>query len=328
MKNLYVIGNGFDLHHGLNTSYRSFGLFIKKKYSEIYDRLIEYHGFSELNEIEDSAGCDVLWSDFEENLALLDTEMVLEDRNGSLASPGSSDFRDRDWGTFAIDIENIVESLTTNLFRAFKEFKLDVEFPIISADRMLFIERNALFLTFNYTDTLERYYGVSSRQIAYIHGKAKADNRDLVLGHGIAPDSFREKEPSPPEDLSPEEQDNWMEHMNDSYDYSFDLGKQEIEYYFEKSFKPTKEIINSNLEFFESIANVENIYILGHSLSEIDIPYFKAIIAATKKATFTVSYYSDEERSSHRDTLINLGVDEYRIILIRLEQLEFRSNQQ
>lgn len=27
---LYVIGNGFDVHHGLDTKYTSFGLYLKK----------------------------------------------------------------------------------------------------------------------------------------------------------------------------------------------------------------------------------------------------------------------------------------------------------
>ena len=55
---LYIIGNGFDLYHNLNTSYRSFGLFLKSKYPVIYDRLIEYYGFSDLNVIELHAGSE------------------------------------------------------------------------------------------------------------------------------------------------------------------------------------------------------------------------------------------------------------------------------
>lgn len=322
MKSLCIIGNGFDLHHGLNTSYRSFGLFLKRNYPEIYDRLIEYYGFSELSDIEHNSDCDILWTEFESSLSLLDRDMVFEDYRGRLASPGSPDFRDRDWGTFAIEIKGVVESLTTELFKAFKEFITGVEFPALKDIRKLPINKDALFLTFNYTDTLERYYDVPSQNITYIHGKAKMGDCELVLGHGINPDGFKEREPSLPEGLSPEELDNWFEYMSDSYDYSFDLGKQEIEYYFEKSFKPTKEIIDSNSEFFKKIPVVERVYILGHSLAEIDIPYFEEIIATSKMAAFIVSYYSDEESSSHRDTLIKLGVDERRIILTRLDQLD------
>lgn len=30
MSKLYVIGNGFDLHHNLNTTYSTFGVYLKK----------------------------------------------------------------------------------------------------------------------------------------------------------------------------------------------------------------------------------------------------------------------------------------------------------
>ena len=45
MKTLYIIGNGFDMYHGLDTKYQSFGFFLKKKHSRIYDYLTDYYGF-------------------------------------------------------------------------------------------------------------------------------------------------------------------------------------------------------------------------------------------------------------------------------------------
>ena len=50
MDTLYIIGNGFDLFHGLNTSYKSFGFYLKGKHSEIYDYLIEYYGLPYLED--------------------------------------------------------------------------------------------------------------------------------------------------------------------------------------------------------------------------------------------------------------------------------------
>ncbi|MBK7632980.1 MAG: hypothetical protein IPJ13_00905 [Saprospiraceae bacterium] len=47
---LYIIGNGFDLHHNLDTWYSSFGLFLKKTYIDIYDVFLEYYGFGDLDE--------------------------------------------------------------------------------------------------------------------------------------------------------------------------------------------------------------------------------------------------------------------------------------
>ena len=33
---LYIIGNGFDLHHGINSSYFEYRIWLKKHYEDIY----------------------------------------------------------------------------------------------------------------------------------------------------------------------------------------------------------------------------------------------------------------------------------------------------
>ena len=38
---LYVIGNGFDLHHGLNTSYYAFSKYLKENDNELYYKVVE-----------------------------------------------------------------------------------------------------------------------------------------------------------------------------------------------------------------------------------------------------------------------------------------------
>ncbi|WP_215491193.1 AbiH family protein, partial [Escherichia coli] len=45
---LYIIGNGFDLHHELDTSYFSFGDYLRKKDQDIYDHLVDFMGFTDL----------------------------------------------------------------------------------------------------------------------------------------------------------------------------------------------------------------------------------------------------------------------------------------
>lgn len=110
-------------------------------------------------------------------------------------------------------------------------------------------------------------------------------------------------------------------------DYSIRLTmqnmQQEVEGLDEKSFKPTNNIISDNAAFFKSIENVESIFILGHSLSEVDIPYLQKIIDALKgNPVFTVSFYSSSEEASHRSTLMNLGVKEAMINMIKLDQLK------
>lgn len=49
MNSLYIIGNGFDLHHELDTHYRSFGLYLQDHYGAIYDQLLEYFGLPHID---------------------------------------------------------------------------------------------------------------------------------------------------------------------------------------------------------------------------------------------------------------------------------------
>ena len=316
---LYIIGNGFDRHHKLETNYQSFGLFLKNEYPIIYDGLIEYCGFSDLTKQPID---DVLWNEFEENLSLLDPEIVFDGHRNSLANPGSSEFRDRDWGTFSIEMENVVDNLTTNLFKAFREFILNVEFPLLNSNLKLCLDNRALYLSFNYTDTLEQYYGISESNINYIHGKAKTGNTDLILGHGVDPDNFKNEAPKPPEGLTEDDVERWREQINDNYDYSFELGKEELLSYFLRTFKQTKDIILLNSVFYNKIHNVDEVFILGHSLSEIDMPYFHEIMRIINgNPIFTVSYYSRTEYHSHKETLLNLGINKKCIRLIKMDEL-------
>ncbi len=322
MKALYIIGNGFDLYHKLDTSYRSFGLFLKKKYTHIYDQLIEYYGFPELGEYGVAPRNDLLWNEFEENLSLLDPETVFEAHSDSLANPSSSEFRDRDWGTFSIDMEMVVDSLTTNLFKAFREFVLAVEYMPLNSDLKLSLDNSAQYLSFNYTDTLEHYYRIPEVNINYIHGKAKNNSNALILGHGIDPDNFKNEDPHPPEGLTPDQMEMWVEHMNDNYDHSFELGKEELLDYFFRTFKQTKEVISLNSTFFNKIHDIDEVLVLGHSLSEIDMPYFEEIMRViSSNPIFTVSYYSQAEHDSHKVTLLNLGIKEKHINLITIDEL-------
>ena len=45
MKRVFIIGNGFDLAHGLKTGYFSFRDFLKSKDRPFYDQIKEYNLF-------------------------------------------------------------------------------------------------------------------------------------------------------------------------------------------------------------------------------------------------------------------------------------------
>ncbi|MBX3489802.1 AbiH family protein [Parvibaculum sp.] len=44
MTTLYVIGTGFDLHHGMATGYKHIGEFLKRNHRELYNLLPNRRG--------------------------------------------------------------------------------------------------------------------------------------------------------------------------------------------------------------------------------------------------------------------------------------------
>ena len=64
---LYVIGNGFDLHHGIQSSYFNFKDFLEENDPDVYNVVDTYFG-----NVKD------FWWDFEKNLALLDEDQILD----------------------------------------------------------------------------------------------------------------------------------------------------------------------------------------------------------------------------------------------------------
>ena len=66
INHLYIIGNGFDLYHGLPTSYGHFSDYVKEHDNELAE-LVEKYYFHKIN--------SDFWSDFEENLSGLDDDL-------------------------------------------------------------------------------------------------------------------------------------------------------------------------------------------------------------------------------------------------------------
>lgn len=318
-KTLYIIGNGFDLHHKLDTWYSSFGLFLKEHHNDIYEVFLEYYGFGDLDEDDEKSLKDPLWWQFEASLAQMDGDLLLDNHSEHIPNYASDDFRDRDRYDIQIYIEDIVNKATLEMRKVFEEFIQNVSYPKLSSEELISIDNQALFLTFNYTDTLERYYKIDRHNIEYIHNKS-GEEKELILGHGIDPKEFEKQEEKPPED--PEELERWTEWMSDNYDYSIERGKDEVRSYFQKSFKPTKDVIAQKTDFFNKLNQIEKVYILGHSLSQVDMPYFQEIVKKLKgKKNWFVSYHKESEKEEKKETLSSLGIDKTTISLTKITDI-------
>jgi hypothetical protein len=106
-----------------------------------------------------------------------------------------------------------------------------------------------LFLTFNYTETLEQVYG--AKNVCHIHGM---QGEEILFGHG-------------------NDTDNSEENMKDY------LGAENALDQIQASLrKDTAGALEQNIDFFDSIdSRVDKVYSFGFSFSEVDAVYMEQI---------------------------------------------------
>lgn len=95
--------------------------------------------------------------------------------------------------------------------------------------------------------------------------------------------------------LKDETKGNWR---NPIRYYAVDHIEHRLEDYYKKNIKHCNDIINRNSCFFESMSCLKEITVLGHSLGNVDFPYFKSIVDNVDNRDSLVwnfSYYCDDD---------------------------------
>lgn len=284
-KVLYVVGNGLDLHHRIKSSYSDFGLYVKTVDSTLYETIEEYFPI----------GGD--WSNLEKSLADFDADHLLEDRSMFCVPYFSEEWSDAYHHDYQYEVDNVVRALSDTLKRRFKTWVATLQIPDSRSftGTLLNLDRNARYLTFNYTPTLQRLYGVPPENVLHIHNEATSEESDLVLGHARNPCGVR-----PRNDIADIE----------DQDIRIIEATEIIDRYFSSTYKPTKEIIEKHSEFFRNLKAVEQINVMGHSLSEVDLPYMTEIANNTDKdrVRWVISYHDKACIPRFEGVMANLGV--------------------
>lgn len=157
---LYIIGNGFDLYHGIKSSYGSFR------------KWLQTHDYDTYQTYETVCDYDALWSDFETGMAYVSRDFFLE--SGLAFFPDSKSDPD-EWSAADIFLGGDAASssayeLLDKLKKDFHKWVCSLSVPRDYKNKMLYVDDYARFLTFNYTTFLESHYGIPSSQINHIHG--------------------------------------------------------------------------------------------------------------------------------------------------------------
>ncbi|CAM3088351.1 bacteriophage abortive infection AbiH family protein [Sporolactobacillus spathodeae] len=308
MSKLFIIGNGFDLAHGLPTAYQDFHRYLSNLYTEaetqqqiipephktprgewVYE-MDQIVGFL-MTLIANSQRAGNNWSDLEEALGHLDFSYCFDWFEKPLEKNGAVDRKKL--VQINKDISADLEGPTLKILDFFSSWidsiKIDKDIVAKKDFQKLINLSEDLFLTFNYTNTLEKVYGVS-RNVWHIHGK---QGEKLIFGHGNS------------------------QGYNDACIHE-NIGAEHALNYIRKSLKKDcQSACMRNKDFFDVLKMhpVNKIYSYGFSFSDVDKIYlrkiFNCIVIDVPLGQLTW-YFNDYDKNNfegYKKILINCGFD-------------------
>ena len=361
-KHLYVIGNGFDRYHGAQSGYQQFRSYLFRKAPHIVSTFDLYFGPRSLeksfakpdrwwwclqpyeyrkkilgrNYPVATWSRDHLWSDFENNLCELNREKVFDILDMFLPSvdEGEFGFKYCDYYLPLDQITDAVQFCTKGMKYHFHRWINTIHYSKGFRKRMLPLDRDALFLNFNYTLFLESEYGISNDNILYIHGCRRDKIGSLVLGHHVNDEEafsrwiYKNKNRKRYRDVQKDHKGRYYKNDKLAYlafflkderngnwrlpirYYAVNEAEQRLEKYYSANFKNTAKIIDANRGFFDSLSNIQTVTVIGHSLSEVDRLYFENIKnSISPDAVWEFSYHTDKDKQGIDKFCDSMGIN-------------------
>lgn len=271
----YVIGNGFDLHYGLKTTYYNFKKYLLKNghrdLVEKVDQLIYERSRFTPDKID-------TWSQFEDMLTVFNRLDADEIYDEAMSNAETDDDRAGYWDSPSWNVGYYNQYIQV-LKQEFDSWILSFD-TRITPDHYFIPQYNDFILTFNYTTTIEDNFKIYNHNILHLHG---TDGQELVLGHNDyeEPDKFTviEDEYSDYRDTSTRNAVNNV------------LELASIQY-----FKDSEKILDTYKNVFSRIPLYEKVVIMGLSCGSQDSIYFEEILNYATNIDF---YYHDTEAKSN-----------------------------
>lgn len=275
MSSLFIIGNGFDIAHGIPTKYSDFRSYVVETYPEALRFRDETVYLEELENIDqDEFAAEILlntmdkaagenWCNFEEALALINFDNKFPRPNHKEDETEEEDdvlmksyllYMDiltsgfincsKIWQEFfRLWIKRIQEQIDSNKFST-KESLIP-----------LFRESNIQFFTFNYTKTLQKLYGI--KKVVHIHNRV---GQKLIFGH--------------------EKDDVIGLYQNVSFEEGPCISSSFLDDMIVSFKKDTDSPLKKHKDFFKKLDHtIDKVYSYGFSYGKVDSIYIKKIIA-------------------------------------------------
>lgn len=287
--NIYIIGNGFDLYHGLPSRYADFANWLSENNSELFEDIGKYYGIPVFTTIQCGPDIEVdgyyvydkFWWCFEKELGAVDT-MAFE--NQLLDDLGLENDDPVDIGK-EINADGIAYQIKHEFARWIAstvdtDRNYDIIKKIIGKNRIP-IDDQSIFISFNYTHTLQKVYRIPNHRIYYIHGECEDEDSQLVVGHGNIEELKR--------------LDRQINALKEDYHYTQAEMNRIREEECMRSFlsalkKDVDRCIVGLSSFMSKISEpIEHIYSLGFSCNEVDIPYISYLRQKYNNAQWHIS---------------------------------------
>ena len=277
-----IVGNGFDVNHGIPSSYAHFKTWLSNNDKHLYDFLERYI---------DVAGD--WWNDFEKSLSEIDVpklirETPLENRPRDPKLPPD----------FSHPASWRLDSVHRAISQKFTEWVKTLD--SVDIKKKIDLPEARLFISFNYTDTLERVYGIEENRIVYIHGKASRGDK-LIYGHGknqfVIEDNVMRK---------------YKLHRSDDFLTAGTYGSSESELTSHISYWQKYIQIGCYYDVLRpAVSGASNVCVYGLSFSEVDYPYLQWIAGRNRNLGWRVSWHTEKDKERIRNTFRALRVKDY-----------------
>ena len=148
---------------------------------------------------------------------------------------------------------------------------------LLKTKRMFLLNENALFVSFNYTLTLETVYGIPQDKTWHVHGSISDKTNVLVIGYGVDEKFDNAPNPTAYNLTDDDKRRNMMADM-----------VKRVPLYIDKFHKWNN---------FSKMKVIKHVKVIGHSCSKVDQAYFEHIAnAISTDADWTFYYHASKSK--------------------------------
>lgn len=287
MKNIILIGNGFDLAHNLKTSYNDFITYLGNQAVENPEENIIT--IQEKRYINPKLRT---FSSMESSIRINNSELIIINSKNSFLLEICKEIGEKNW----CDIERLyfrklnqmTDSNVETLNNQFQEIKLELERYLMTLEEAKPIESfksffneisnsaETLCLNFNYTNTLELLYSNPKIEILNIHGKLNNNDNPIIFGYSAT------------------EPENEILLKKDNNEFLKNIKR----YHYNRL--PIDRSINNYLKSNEQL----NVYIMGHSCGTPDTNILDTIFSTTNLRSIEIFYHKNY--NGYFESLVNI----------------------